>query len=127
MKTIEKIIKKSDINLIYLRDRKITNWCGWKWGFNFSLFIKKNIAKFKFFNNSKSNDFFKDLKIVCEIHDRDYYIWENFSDFIKANYTLVVNINLLLNWTWIIRRLLVSIIVFWGTTIFGWKYFINKN
>jgi hypothetical protein len=128
MNTIDKILDEYSISKEMIKIYK-QNWvCNWCWGkgwFNFWEYFRKNVEKFK--NYKKINNFINDLENVCNLHDIEYFRWRNFKDFIIANKNLIININLLLHWTGFLRRILISFLVFFWTTLFGWKYFKNKT
>ena len=122
IKTIDRILKDSNINLhelARLKEMWICNGCWGKWGLNFS----ENLEALPYFNSDKKQNLLWDMRTVCDIHDRDFYRGEWFIDFIKANWRGWNNLIQLFHWTSSLRRLIIFLGFFLGTSILGWKYF----
>ena len=122
MRTIEQIIKENWFTLEELREcekKWICNGMGWKWWIQWTNLMRA----LPYFQWDKEKKLLNDLDLVADIHDISYYKWWNVFDFLKSNYILWLNIMRLLYWTNTFDRLLVFIIVFGGTTLFGSKYF----
>ena len=124
MNTIDIIIAQNWYTKEQLLDCEkqwICNWMWSKWGIQWT----DELRKFKYFQGWKIKQLLFDLDLVSNIHDIQIWESENFKQFIKANYVLSNNIIQLLHWTWFIRKVIVWLSVFLGTTIF-W-YFNSKD
>jgi hypothetical protein len=121
MRTIDKILKLHNSNLVELdvleRDWHI-NWCGWEW-INIDDFLREGIHKLKEYDKDLSDKLYEDIRIICLLHDRNYFLkkWFYYSNFLMAR-----DIFLLLNWTSFFDRLFISIWLFFILNKF-WKKF----
>jgi len=125
MKTIDYILKESWVDLQELARLKklwVCNWCGGKWGFNFS----KNLESMPYFQSEKKQNLLWDMRTVCDIHDRDFYRGKTIKDFIVANYKWWLNLIQLFHWTTSWKRFIIFSLFFFWTTLFWRTYFINK-
>jgi len=119
MTTIKAILKTANISkddIAEYRKVWICNWCGWKWGWS----ISDSLESLPYFKEEKRKNLLKDIKIICCLHDYDFFkkTW-----FLKSNYKLAIRILQLLHWTTTWKRLLLFILIFWGTTLFWYKYY----
>ena len=121
MKTIDKILKKYNLDQKILLELEIEKKCNWCWPKHnkFFPFIKKD----KNYNPNKQEYLLYDLDFLCDIHDLQYWKGGWLFKYIKANYILAKNIYTLLHWTKWYTKLFVFILVFGGTTMFGFRYF----
>lgn len=125
MRTIDKILSKYWISKEFLlswEKKWICNWCWAKWGFNFSNLLEK-LKKLESFKNEKYDKLVEDLKLVCNIHDYQFFNWWCFLDFICYNFQLAINMTRLLHWTWFLRKSIVFVSVFLWTSFFWFKSF----
>lgn len=125
MNSLSIILERYWMTIQILRTYKeswICNWCWWKWGFNFSDYFER----LPFFNWKKSKSLLLDSRRVCCIHDKRFYDWWNFIDFIIANYDLANDMIQLLYWTSIFSKITLWLLIFLWTTLFGWTNFNFK-
>ena len=109
----------------------MTNWCGWEWGFKFTI-IRDRIKKLKFLDPKKVDKLYHDIEVkVCNPHDEDFALWGGILDFYRANYMFIERLLRLLHWTNTVSRLLVFIVVFiWLSTVwvkyFNWTHVLKR-
>lgn len=123
MTTISKILHLNWTNYNELDQLEIDwfiNGCWWKWWINFDRYIKDTVSLFKEYLVSKENDLYKDLRTLCLIHDMMF--WKK-QWFYYSNYCLARNLFLLINWTWLLNRLWVSLWIFILTSVYWKKYY----
>lgn len=122
MKTIEKILDEAWYTKDYLLEqRRIgrTNGMWGKWGIQWT----DKLRKLEAFNSKKEQALLNDLDLVSDIHDIDFEYWGFIIAFIKANYRLILRILMLLRWTTITWRLIISLLAFFWLNIFWIRYF----
>lgn len=121
MNTIDYILKEANISkedIVEYRKVWICNWCGWKWGWS----ISDSLESLPYFQTKKKKNLLSDLKILCCLHDYDYF---NKNGFIKSNYKLAIRTLQLLHWTSTWKKICIFILMFWWTTLF-WHNYYNK-
>ena len=122
MSTIKKILKENWCSIWQYKEC-IKSWiCNWIWGKGWINF-DKIMYWLPYFDTTRWKQLHKDLDYLSMCHDKSYNKWWNILDFIKSNYILSVNILRLIHWTKWYSKLLVFILVFGGTTMFGFRYF----
>ena len=119
MKTIEKILAKYGVDASTLKTDKNCNWCWWKWGIDFDNLMEA----LPYFRQDKGQKLMQDLRLVCCLHDLCFTRWWNWKDFLKCNWQFAKNVYQLINWTKWIYRIIIFIVLFLWTTLFGKKYF----
>lgn len=124
MKTIDLILKENNLTypeLHQLEKEGVVNGIGWEWR-NFDNYIKTTIDTLYWYDKSKADELFNDIRTLRLIHDNHFHI-KNW--FYKSNIILAYNLYRLLHWSTIWARLSVSIWAFLITT-FAWKKYYNK-
>ena len=129
MKTINKLLKyklsKKQKNI--LLDKKICNWCWWKWWINIDNLFHKfelRVEKLPFINLDKLNLLYKDISQLCSFnHDIDFALGWNLWNYIYANFDFVYKIIKLLHWTSKYARIIIFITLFTWLNLFWRKYF----
>jgi len=103
----------------------LTNWCGWKWGFNFSEILKNNIKLLK--NFSEFNNLARDINMICIEHDIEFIILrKRIFWFYKANFNFAKKLFLLLHWWDLFWRVSIFLITFFLLCKY-WKPYFEKT
>jgi len=122
METIEQIVKKNWYTIKQLELCERDGICNWFWpkGHNLLKLLPN-------FNSNKIKKLKRDVNLIADIHDIEYYLWWWYKAYIKANYKLAVNMCELLHWTNLFWRIIVFLSLFISTTLFGFKNFSWYN
>lgn len=126
MKTIEKILSKENVTkeqLDKLRKLGLVNWMWWKWWIQFTNLIRK----IDFIDSEKLNNLLDDLDYISDIHDLEFNTWWWIFDFLNANYKLVNNILILINWTSLKSKIFIWFTIFTLINIFWIRFFKWTN
>ncbi len=119
MRVVERILQENWATIEMLRTNPDCNWCGGKGGIDFENLMKA----LPYFRKDKGKQLLEDLHLICCLHDICFARWGGLLDFWTCNYKFAYNVIKLLHWTDTISRMIVFLVIFGGTTIFGWKYF----
>lgn len=131
MKTIDLILQEAWYTREYLLLQRIsgrTNGMGWKWGIQWT----DELRKLKAFDSEEEHELLNDLDLISDIHDIEFEnkdwdtLYKSITNFISANYRLIIRIIRLLHWTTTIWRLFIFTLGFFWLNIFGWRYFNIK-
>jgi hypothetical protein len=129
MKTIEKLLryKFNRKQRRYLQAQWYMNWCGGKWGFNFSRTITDIIEELHGFQKDFYKKLLLDLEKLCWEHDIDFTLGGTKWDFRKANFIFAYKVFKLTSWNkWrhIFGRIWLMLIIYILLNRHG-KYYFN--
>jgi len=124
MRTIDKIKEYNLTNnqIIEFKRIWVINWCWWKWWFDFSVICNK-IAKLKYFDEKKINKLYDDILILCYEHDIQFFVWNSFISFLKANYKFSIWLVALTHWTVVVERIMLFLTIFTLLSTIWIQYF----
>lgn len=101
----------------------MSNWCGWEWGFKFTI-IRKWIKKLPLLDDDKIDKTYYNIEInACDPHDDKFEVWGWLYDFLKANYDFINDLLIELHWTTTPWRFLILSTVFPLMNTVWIKYF----
>ena len=124
MRTIDNIREYNLTNnqIIEFKRIWVINWCWWKWWFDFSVICNK-IAKLKYFDEKKINKLYDDILILCYEHDIQFFVWNSFISFLKANYKFSIWLVALTHWTVVVERIMIFFTIFTLLSTIWIQYF----
>jgi len=124
MRTIDNIREYNLTNnqIIEFKRIWVINWCWWKWWFDFSVICNK-IAKLKYFDEKKINKLYDDILILCYEHDIQFFIWNSFISFLRANYKFSIWLVALTHWTVVVERIMIFLTIFTLLSTIWIQYF----
>ena len=128
MKTINKLLRYNfnRKQRRFLESQWYINWCGWKWGINFSDILKNLIKQLKWFEKDYLIDLLRDLEKLCWEHDIDFTLGWTKWDFKKANFRFAYKVFKLTSWDkWrhIFGRIWLMIVIYTLLNRHGKEYF----
>lgn len=111
--------------ILSLKSQWIINGIWWKWWADFWLILKELVKELPSYQEEKYLKLIDDIEYIAYNHDYEFYKWKTFFSFIKANFLFWYRIYKKLYWSWF-KWVLVWVMAFLFTTIFGRKYFRQK-
>lgn len=122
VRTIDQILPFSLFHnqMLLLEQAGICNGCGWEWK-NIDKQLRAMIEILPWFDESKVDTLFNDIRKICFAHDADFFFKRGFY---LSNFVMAVRIYKLLYWAgW--KRLIVATSLFYALSRY-WKTFYNN-
>lgn len=122
VRTIDQILpfSLSVDQMLLLEQAGICNGCGWE-GKNIDKQLRAMIEILPWFDESKVDALFNDIRKICFAHDADFFFKRGFY---LSNFVMCLRIYKLLKWWWF-KRVIISISLFLSLNKY-WKTFYDN-